>query len=58
MAIAPPETTPPETPSDRVPLREAENLGEAFRERVLRTEDAQEGPLAFVEKREPNWKAR
>ena len=41
-----------------LPLREAENLGEAFRERVLRTEDSKEGPLAFVEKREPNWKAR
>ena len=41
-----------------LPLREAENLGEAFRERVLRTDDAKEGPLAFVEKREPEWKAR
>ena len=41
-----------------LPLREAENLGEAFRERVLRTDDAKEGPLAFMEKREPEWKAR
>jgi 1,4-dihydroxy-2-naphthoyl-CoA synthase len=25
---------------------------------VVRTEDANEGPLAFVEKRAPNWKCR
>ena len=25
---------------------------------VVRTEDAQEGPLAFVEKRTPNWQCR
>ena len=35
-----------------VPLHEAEMLAETFRERVLRTEDAQEGPKAFVEKRQ------
>ena len=38
-----------------LPLHEAEMLAETFRERVLRTEDAQEGPKAFVEKRKPNW---
>lgn len=38
-----------------LPLPEAEILGEAFRERVVRTDDAKEGPLAFVEKREPKW---
>lgn len=38
-----------------LPLHEAEILGEAFRERVVRTDDAKEGPLAFVEKREPKW---
>ena len=41
-----------------LPLHEAEILGEAFRERVLRTDDAKEGPLAFVEKRDPKWKCR
>jgi len=40
-----------------LPLHEAEILAEAFRERVLRTEDAQEGPRAFVEKRPPRWTA-
>lgn len=38
-----------------LPLHEAEILGEAFRERVVRTNDAKEGPAAFVEKRQPNW---
>ena len=38
-----------------LPLHEAEILGEAFRERVVRTDDAKEGPAAFVEKREPRW---
>jgi enoyl-CoA hydratase/carnithine racemase len=41
-----------------LPLHEAEILAETFRERVLRTEDASEGPRAFVEKRAPQWKAR
>ncbi len=41
-----------------LPLHEAELLGEAFRERVVRTEDAKEGPAAFVEKRPPDWKCR
>jgi enoyl-CoA hydratase/carnithine racemase len=41
-----------------LPLHEAEILAEAFRERVLRTEDAKEGPRAFVEKRPPDWQAR
>ncbi len=40
-----------------LPLYEAELLAEAFRERVLHTEDAKEGPHAFVEKREPQWRA-
>jgi len=38
-----------------LPLHEAEILGEAFRERVVRTDDAKEGPRAFVDKREPKW---
>lgn len=38
-----------------VPLHEAEIMAEAFRERVVRTDDAKEGPAAFMEKREPNW---
>jgi enoyl-CoA hydratase/carnithine racemase len=41
-----------------MPLHEAEILAEAFRERVVRTEDAREGPRAFVEKRAPRWKCR
>jgi enoyl-CoA hydratase/carnithine racemase len=41
-----------------LPLHEAEMLAEAFRERVLRTEDALEGPNAFVEKRPPDWQCR
>jgi enoyl-CoA hydratase/carnithine racemase len=40
-----------------LPLHEAEILAEAFRERVLRTDDAKEGPLAFMEKRAPGWTA-
>jgi enoyl-CoA hydratase/carnithine racemase len=38
-----------------LPLHEAEILSEAFRERVVRTDDAKEGPAAFNEKREPKW---
>jgi enoyl-CoA hydratase/carnithine racemase len=38
-----------------LPLHEAEIMGEAFRERVVRTDDAREGPAAFNEKREPKW---
>jgi len=41
-----------------LPLNEAEIMAEAFRERVVRTDDAREGPAAFVEKREPNWAGR
>ncbi len=41
-----------------LPLNEAEILAEAFRERVVRTDDAKEGPLAFVEKREPEWRCQ
>ena len=41
-----------------LPLHEAEMLAETFRERVLRTEDAMEGPPAFVEKRAPDWQCR
>ena len=41
-----------------LPLHEAEILAETFRERVVRTEDALEGPLAFMEKRAPNWQCR
>jgi enoyl-CoA hydratase/carnithine racemase len=41
-----------------LPLHEAEILAEAFRERVVRTDDAKEGPLAFKEKRAPKWQGR
>ena len=39
-----------------LPLHEAEILAEAFRERVVRTDDAKEGPAAFMEKRTPKWR--
>ena len=39
-----------------LPLYEAELLAEAFRERVTHTDDANEGPLAFLEKRAPQWR--
>ena len=38
-----------------LPLYEAELLAESYRERVLHTDDAREGPRAFLEKREPKW---
>jgi enoyl-CoA hydratase/carnithine racemase len=38
-----------------LPLHEAEILAEAYRERVVRTDDAKEGPAAFLEKRTPEW---
>lgn len=41
-----------------LPMHEAEILAEAFRERVLHTEDAQEGPRAFLEHRDPVWQCR
>jgi enoyl-CoA hydratase/carnithine racemase len=41
-----------------LPLYEAEVLAEAFRERVLRTDDAKEGPAAFMAKRPPEWQCR
>jgi enoyl-CoA hydratase/carnithine racemase len=41
-----------------LPLHEAEILAESFRERVLHTEDALEGPRAFLEKRAPEWQCR
>jgi enoyl-CoA hydratase/carnithine racemase len=40
-----------------LPLHEAELLAETYRERVTRTEDAREGPKAFLEKRAPKWTA-
>jgi enoyl-CoA hydratase/carnithine racemase len=41
-----------------LPLHEAEILAEAYRERVLHTEDSLEGPRAFLEKRDPVWRGR
>jgi len=39
-----------------LPMHDAEVMAEAFRERVIRTDDAKEGPRAFLEKREPKWR--
>ena len=41
-----------------LPVYEAELLAEGYRLRVSQTDDAQEGPRAFLEKREPRWRAR
>ena len=41
-----------------LPMYEAEVLAETFRERVVRTDDAKEGPQAFMEKRDPVWRCR
>jgi enoyl-CoA hydratase/carnithine racemase len=41
-----------------LPLYEAELIAEAYRERVLHTDDAKEGPRAFMERREPKWEAQ
>jgi enoyl-CoA hydratase/carnithine racemase len=41
-----------------LPLHEAEIMAEAFRERVVRTDDAKEGPRAFMEKRQPEWRCQ
>ena len=41
-----------------LPVYEAELLAENYRMRVAQTQDAQEGPKAFLEKRKPNWKGR
>jgi len=41
-----------------LPMYEAEVMAETFRERVVRTDDAKEGPKAFVEKRAPVWRCR
>ena len=38
-----------------LPLHEAEILAESYRLRVTRTNDANEGPRAFMEKRDPTW---
>lgn len=40
-----------------LPLHEAEILAESYRLRVTRTNDANEGPSAFIGKREPKWTA-
>jgi enoyl-CoA hydratase/carnithine racemase len=41
-----------------VPLHEAEVMAETFRERVVRTDDAKEGPQAFLDKRDPVWNCK
>jgi enoyl-CoA hydratase/carnithine racemase len=41
-----------------LPIYEAELLAENYRMKTALTEDAAEGPRAFLEKRDPDWKAR
>ena len=41
-----------------LPIYEAELLSEGYRLRVSQTGDAQEGPKAFLEKRDPVWRVR
>ena len=41
-----------------LPVYEAELLAEGHRLRVAATEDAKEGPQAFLDKRDPLWKAQ
>lgn len=40
------------------PIREAELIAESHRLRVAHSDDALEGPRAFLEKRSPDWKCR
>ena len=39
-----------------LPITEVELLAESYRIRCAQTDDAEEGPTAFIEKREPVWK--
>ena len=39
-----------------LPIYEAELLAESYRVRCAQTDDAEEGPMAFLEKRDPVWK--
>jgi enoyl-CoA hydratase/carnithine racemase len=41
-----------------LPIYEAELLGENYRMKVALTQDAIEGPRAFLDKREPRWQCR
>lgn len=44
--------------SSGLPLAEAYRIENEAMKRVMATEDAREGPLAFMEKREPRWQGR
>ena len=41
-----------------MPLDQAFRTRFPWEERRMHSADAEEGPLAFVEKRDPEWKAR
>ena len=41
-----------------LPISQAEEIAAGYLEIVEQSEDHAEGPRAFVERRDPNWKAR
>ena len=41
-----------------LPTYEAEVLAESYRLRVAMSDDSKEGPLSFLERRDPNWEAK
>ena len=42
----------------RLAMEESQKFGDVIYAQISQTEDAKEGPLAFIEKRPAQWKAR